>query len=85
MGIVLDQWFTGEANRWSGVTSTALKTMGLGDVEQWSLGVGRGLMDACRLVALPCVVVTSTTDRPDKVYEMVPPGDGKVEDGSDES
>ena len=44
-GIVLEQRFTGWANRWSGVTSTALKSMGLGGVEQWSLRVGRGLME----------------------------------------
>ena len=54
---------------------------GLDRVEQSSLGVRRGLMDACRLVALSGVVVTSTADGPGKVYAMLPLEDGTTEDG----
>ena len=54
--------------------------MGLGDVEQWSLGVGRGLIDARRLVALSSVAVTSTADRTGKIYTVIPPEDGMAKD-----
>ena len=77
--------FTGEANRWSGVTSTALKTVGLGGVEQWSLGVGRGLIDALWLVALFVVVVTSTADGAGMIFAMISPEDGMPKDGGGES
>ena len=80
-GVVLEQWFTGEANRLSGVTSTVLKTVGLDGVEQWSLRVGRRLIDARKLVALSGVVVTSTTDGTGKIYAVILPEDGMAEDG----
>lgn len=54
---------------------------GLGGLEHWSLGVGRGLMDARRLVVLPGVVVTSIADGSGKVYAMIPPEGGTAEDG----
>ena len=80
-GIVLEQRFTGWANRWSGVTSTAFKMVGLGGVKQWSLGVGRGLIDAQRLVALSGVLVTSTAYGTSRIFAAIPSEDGIVEDG----
>lgn len=77
----MKQRFARGANRSSGFASTALKTAGLDRVEQSSLGVRRGLMDACRLVALSNAMVTSAADGPDKAYAMIPPEDGMVEDG----
>ena len=65
----------------SSVASTALKMAGLGGVEQWSLGVGRSLVDSLRLMALLGIIVMSTTDGPGNVYAMIPPDDGMVEDG----
>ena len=57
----------------------------LGGVEQWSLRVGRGLIDARTLVALSGVVVTSTTDGTGKIYAMISPEDGMVVDGGGKS
>ena len=41
----MEQRFTGRANRWSGVASTALKMAGLGGVEQWRPGGGCVMMN----------------------------------------
>ena len=68
MGIVLEQWFTGVANMWSGVTSTTLKMVGLSGVEQSSLSVGRGLIDVRRLVSLFVVVVMSTANGTGRIF-----------------
>ena len=68
----MEQRFTGGANKWRGVTSTALKKTSLGGVEQWGLSVGCGLMYACRLVAFSDVMVTSMADGPGKIYAMIP-------------
>ena len=58
-----------------------MKTVGLGGVEQWSLRVGCGLIDARRLVALSGVMVTSMADGTGKIYAVIPPEDGMAEDG----
>lgn len=55
--------------------------VGLGGVEQWSLSVGRGLIDALRLVALSGVMVTSTADGTCRIFAVIPPKDGMAEDG----
>ena len=83
--IILEHLFTGEANRWSNVRSTALMTVGLGGVEQWSLRVGRGLIDARRLVDLSVGLMTSMTYRNDKIYAVIPPEDETAEDDDDGS
>ncbi|KAE8779946.1 putative GMC-type oxidoreductase [Hordeum vulgare] len=81
-GIVLEQWLTREANRWSGVTLTALKTVGISGVEQSSLSVGRGWIDAHGLVSLFGAVLTSMAYGTGSIFAVFPPGDGMVKDGS---
>lgn len=55
----------------------------LGGVAQRGPGVGRVLMDACRVVALSGVMVATTTVGPGKAYALTSSEDGMAKDCGD--
>nr|XP_045090159.1 proline-rich protein 36-like [Aegilops tauschii subsp. strangulata] len=66
-GIVVEQVLTRVHRWWSGVVSNASSTTGLGGMAQWSFGDGCMWMDACMMVALSGIMVTSMIVWPSEI------------------